>query len=544
MLVAFFMGVIMKDDLKLIKKILQNQNGIALLAITSLVSSLVSLTPMFFIARAVDRISSNNNLELNNTVLFVLFFFLASLLSILIRNALGYLSSNYISKVVFDIRQKIFRFLTSASSYFNVNIDSGEKIYRVLNDTKNIDYVISQPLTTSAADIMDIIWISVIMWILSPWLVLSSWVMLPLLFYGSWKISNVQAILQGKLQESETCLLQKSKRTFDNLLRVILLKGVDRENEKFLSEMQRGLKNNMNINFNLSKIFVYEGAISHIGILILIGTSFILFSFKEISIGDVVYIISLSSRFFAPIRSIVRYLPTFHMGMVSIRRIGKFLEGIDVEKPRENTIHNIGYIKQISVNNPSIIYNTANGFKLVLTFTLHAGKVIYIRGKNGMGKTSLLRAIQGISQGKIDGIYYDGLKSDEVTFNKKLNSVIYFSSQFRLLEDKLINEVNYPNTKCNETNKSSLFNLDNLYDNYNERKLSDGERLKVLLSNLNNNVRKFVLLDEPFINLDKQSQTNLHRWITTLKAQGVGILIISHELDAVSKNYVDEFYHI
>ncbi len=207
----------MMSDLKLVLNLLREQKGISFLIILSVISSLLSLMPMFFIGKAIDYISGNSNISLSIIFFFLFLFFLFSSFSIVIRNAFGYFSSNYISRIIFNIRKRIFRTLTTPSSYLDSNISTSDKIYRTLNDTQNIDYVISQPLTTSAADVMDIIWVSAIMIIISPWLVLSSWIILPILFYGSWKISKIQAKLQNQLQVSEATLLDKSKRSIQLL---------------------------------------------------------------------------------------------------------------------------------------------------------------------------------------------------------------------------------------------------------------------------------------------------------------------------------------
>ncbi len=90
----------------------------------------------------------------------------------------------------------------------------------------------------------------------------------------------------------------------------------------------------------------------------------------------------------------------------------------------------------------------------------------------------------------------------------------------------------------------TLFNFEKIYSNYDGNNLSDGERLKVLLSNLSNNIRKFVLLDEPFINLDNKSKQILHQWIADMKNKGINFLIISHEFDPLFDNYIDEFHSI
>ena len=71
-------------------------------------------------------------------------------------------------------------------------LNSGEIVHRLMNDTQQLDYLIGNPLYTLCFDILDLIWISVIILIIDWKILAILFLIIPLLFVVSRKTGLLQ----------------------------------------------------------------------------------------------------------------------------------------------------------------------------------------------------------------------------------------------------------------------------------------------------------------------------------------------------------------
>ncbi len=144
-----------------------------------------------------------------------------------------------------------------------------------------------------------------------------------------------------------------------------------------------------------------------------------------------------------------------------------------------------------------------------------------IKGKNGSGKSILLNMVFG----NISFDYFEG----DISITKDIQDVSFLT---------------YPHIFINGSFDSNIFNehydkkyLDILNINYKDKiiqtnpvNLSLGEQQKLALLRVLSNDSKYLLLDEPFTNLDVQTQKNIVDYVKEAKRDKC-IVIISHETD-------------
>lgn len=178
-----------------------------------------------------------------------------------------------------------------------------------------------------------------------------------------------------------------------------------------------------------------------------------------------------------------------------------------------------------------------------ITLTLQSGKVYGLYGKNGSGKTMLMRMICGLIRPTTGRIYIDG---------KELGKNISFpNSVGALIENPGFIESfsGYSNLKMLADIKRIIGKKEieevlkhvNLYDQKNKkvRKYSLGMKKKLGIAAAIMENPELVLLDEPMNALDKNSMECVRKIINHLKAQNKLIIIASHDLDDLN-NISDE----
>ena len=146
-----------------------------------------------------------------------------------------------------------------------------------------------------------------------------------------------------------------------------------------------------------------------------------------------------------------------------------------------------------------------------INISLGDGKIIILKGKNGSGKTSLLKTILNILEPSSGSIYWKG-KLTYKNINDYYNNLTYIADkttslrQLTLYENiKIWRKIFLSNVSYDQIkNILSILKLDN-YLNQKINTLSLGETKKFELLRLIIENKKFWVLDEPFTNLDFES---------------------------------------
>ena len=194
------------------------------------------------------------------------------------------------------------------------------------------------------------------------------------------------------------------------------------------------------------------------------------------------------------------------------------------------TIDNINkkFSKKIVLNNVS--------------FTVSSGEIVALIGRNGSGKTTLLKILSGIYSQDSGEIGIEGV--DNKNIKKQL---IYIPDRFDYFKNSKIKKV------C-EFYKLAYENFDEQYfkTELEKIKLSQTSRLSELSKGqlaifsliLGISCRtKFIFLDEPLDGIDVINIKMIVDYILDAQSDGVGLLISSHQLNAL-ENISDKVVYL
>lgn len=175
----------------------------------------------------------------------------------------------------------------------------------------------------------------------------------------------------------------------------------------------------------------------------------------------------------------------------------------------------------ININNLTFGYDgSSNNIFENVTFNIDTDWKLGLIGRNGKGKTTFLKLLQGKYE-------YKGTISKNV-------EVDYFPFEIKNKDRMAIEIVNEiaPNVEDWEIIKElNLLNSDAeiLYRNFNL--LSGGEQIKILLISLFLKGNNFLLIDEPTNHLDIETRNNLVEYLKKKK----GFILVSHDRNLLDK---------
>ena len=177
-----------------------------------------------------------------------------------------------------------------------------------------------------------------------------------------------------------------------------------------------------------------------------------------------------------------------------------------------------------------------------ISFSLGAGKIIIIKGKNGSGKTSLLKTILYLLEPSSGSIFWKGKILPKQLYDY-YNNITFIGDrttsikQLSITENILIWKKLFLSSINNEkiNNILKILKLDS-YRNRKVNTLSLGEQKKFELLRLIIENKKYWILDEPFSSLDEDSINIIAQTFDDHCSNDGSILFSSHH-DIVFSKY-------
>ena len=184
-----------------------------------------------------------------------------------------------------------------------------------------------------------------------------------------------------------------------------------------------------------------------------------------------------------------------------------------------------------------------------INLTVDEKDFIYLIGKTGSGKSSILRTIYAdmpINNGEAIVLEYNltTIKRKEIPFLRRKIGVIF--QDFKLLPDRSVAKNLEFVLKATEwKNKQKIKErIDNVlekvkmndYSNRYPHELSGGEKQRVSIARALLNNPKLVLADEPTGNLDPATSMEIMNILNSINLNGTSIIMATHDYELISKN--------
>ncbi len=180
-----------------------------------------------------------------------------------------------------------------------------------------------------------------------------------------------------------------------------------------------------------------------------------------------------------------------------------------------------------------------------VSFSLQAGQALHLEGDNGVGKTSLLRIICGLSPADAGEILWNGSslnKQNPEVVESFRASLCYMGHNLSLkdeltpIENLLFDAQVAGRSLSHEKGMGALRKIElNNRAHLPLRVLSQGQKRRTALARLSVSEAKLWVLDEPFVALDAQSLDNLRALLANHVLQGGMLLFTSHQAVELSQ---------
>lgn len=204
-------------------------------------------------------------------------------------------------------------------------------------------------------------------------------------------------------------------------------------------------------------------------------------------------------------------------------------------------------INIIEIENATIFHH----YKTILnnvSLKLNKGDFIYIIGKTGSGKSSLLKTLYSdipLKMGKIiiDGDEINKIKKSQLPYLRRKIGIVF--QDFQLFQDRnayenikfVMDSTGWiDKTKINDRINYLLekVGLANKLKNY-PYELSGGEQQRLVIARALVNEPKLIIADEPTGNLDPEIAENILKLLIDINNSGTTIIMTTHNYNLIKK---------
>ncbi len=328
----------------------------------------------------------------------------------------GYLVQEVGQKITADIRQDLFRHVTSLSTSFFDRTPVGKLITRLTSDVEALGDVFATGAVGVLSDFAAIATIALFMfflrWDLALLLVAMVLPVTALIVYFQYEYRKANFKARERLSELNSILQE-------NIIGANIVQLFRREkfnsaqhlkvNKQYVDEVNRTVFHDSAVSATLEWIALVAIA----GVLWLGGGQIVQ---KNLTFGELSAFVLFSQRLFDPIRQLAEKFTTIQAGFTAVERINAILqEPIEIRDPEYPKSLPLDGTGEVCFDHVWFGYKPDEYVLKDVTFTLSAGEKVALVGPTGAGKSSIIRLLSRLYEPTKGRILIDGIDIRDIT---------------------------------------------------------------------------------------------------------------------------------
>ncbi|UII29479.1 ABC transporter ATP-binding protein/permease [Fulvivirga maritima] len=467
----------------------------------------------------------------------------------LVQYAHTYLSGWLGQYVIRDIRVQLYEHLVKLRLKFFDNTPIGRLVTRTISDVETLADVFSQGLAAMMGDLLQLIFILIIMFS-SDWrLALISLSTLPILLVSTYVFKEKIKVAFNDVRNAVANLNSFVQEHITGMSIVQIFGSEEREYEKFKAINREHKRANLKSVLYYSVYFPVAEIISAagIGLLVWYGAKGVIDeAVTGITIGKLIAFIMYIQMFFRPIRMIADRFNTLQLGIVSSSRILKLLDNDEYIPNTGN--HNPENIEgAVSFQNVWFAYNDEDYVLKDINFNVKPGETLALVGATGAGKSSIINLLSrfyDINKGSIEVDGVDVKQYDLASLRSKIGVVL---QDVFLYSDTILYNITLGNESITEEEVMHAAELvgakkfierlpGGLHYNVMERgsTLSVGQRQLISFVRAMVYDPKILVLDEATSSVDTETEELIQNAIERMMKDRTAV-VIAHRLSTIQK---------
>ncbi len=514
------------------------------------IAAIVGLFPAIITGRIVDEALVGDDLR------YLVELLLIALAAMVVSQLIGVLE-NYINawisqRIIFDMRNQMYRHLQHMPHSFFTTEKQGDIITRMDTDISGVSSVVSGTLSKVVSNVATIITTLVALFTMSWQLAIVGLAVLPLLIMPTRSASKQRLRYATQTQTKTDEMNQAINETLSasGSLLVKMFTREDKEYADFERVNDEVTRLSMRETRSGSMFSVAMGMFTQLGPLLIYFAGGLLIIQKldpTLTVGTVTAMVSLVNRLYRPVESILNLQVTFTRSLALFTRIFDYLD-------RENTIVSPPDGKKPDVEQKPIRYeHVAFGYdssRLVLTdvnFEVPGGEMYAIVGPSGSGKSTVVNLIPRLYDVSGGAVTIAGVDVRDFDLPYLRQQIGVVTQEAYLFNGTIRENLLYAREDATDEELEAACKIANIHDyiasqplGYDTEvgnrglKLSGGEKQRLSLARVILKDPKILILDEATSALDSISERAIQQALEQLMV-GRTSIVIAHRLSTILK---------
>ncbi len=511
------------------------------------ISSILHLYPSILTGKIIDVGLGQKNLDA------LVFYIMLSLALTLGANMIGvlesYLNTWIAQHITYDMRNQMYKHLSKMSVRFFTENQQGDIVTRMTSDIGGVQQVITSTFSSILSNSITLITALVAMYRKNWILATVGIIIVPLFTIPSRKAGKTRWTLTQKSQEYNdkiNSILNETMSVSGQLL--VKLFGMEWFEQR---EYERVNKKMIDLNIKESMagrwFRVVISTFSSIGPMLIyfIGGLLMIRYGADLTVGDVTVLVSLLSRMYGPVNSLLNIHTEWIRSMALFTRIFNYFDmPIEIENAPDALTPEKA-IGNIEFKNVFFQYNPERMILKDVSFKLDAGHSIAIVGPSGSGKSTLINLIPRLYDVTDGSVLFDGIDVRKLDLSFLRNAIGVVSQDTYLFSGTIRENLMYASpfgTKdqmieaCKKANiHDFIMRQEHGYDTQvgnRGLKLSGGEKQRISIARVLLKNPSVMIFDEATASLDSISEKAIQDAIDPLITSRTSILI-AHRLSTI-----------
>ena len=511
------------------------------------VSSTFSLLPSIITGKIIDEGLLKQDLP---RLIQLLGLSLAVTLGANLINVLqSYLNSWIAQHITYDMRNQMFKHLQSMSHRFFTNNNQGDIITRMTSDISGVQSVITNTLTSILSNSITLIVALVAMYQKNWILATIGIIIVPLFTIPTKQVGKTRWEITNDAQDSQDEINGILNETL-SVSGQLLVKLFNKEEVEYQRYEKLNKKmTNLHIKESMAGRWfrLVLSTFSSIGpmLIYLVGGILIMQYDSSLTVGDITVLVSLLSRMYSPVNSLLNFSVDWIRSMSLFTRI---FEYFDMEPEIKNCTYPITLKDpkgSIQFKNVDFHYNPDRKILKNISFDLECGKSIAIVGPSGSGKSTIINLIPRVYDVIGGKVLFDGIDVRQLDLAFLREQIGIVTQETYLFNGTIKDNLLYAKPNATDEEIIEVCKKANIYDFIQRQpdqfntmvgnrglKLSGGEKQRLSIARILLKDPKIFIFDEATSSLDSISEELIQGAIDPLIESKTSI-IIAHRLSTI-----------